>query len=56
MFLIFGSSGFIGRYLRKALIKKYGKNSTVCIGRKDSDLNINLTNFNNFKKIPKKKI
>lgn len=54
MFLIFGSSGFIGKYLKKALIKNYSKNSIISIGKKNSDLNIDLNNFKNFEKIPKK--
>ena len=54
MFLIFGSSGFIGRYLQKALIKNFDKDSIISIGRKNSNLNIDLKNFKNFKKIPKK--
>ena len=54
MFLIFGSSGFIGNHLRKTLIKNYNKNSIITVGRKNSNLNIDLENFKNFKKIPEK--
>ena len=54
MFLIFGSSGFIGNYLQKALIKNYDKDSIISIGRKNSNLNIDLKNFKNFNKIPEK--
>ena len=56
MFLIFGSSGFIGKYLQKALIKNYNKDSIISIGRKNSNLNIDLKNFKNFKKNTKKKL
>lgn len=34
MYIVFGSSGFIGKSLRNYLIDKYGENQIICIDRK----------------------
>ena len=50
MYIIFGSSGFIGKNLKKHLIKKYGKNNIFCFDRNPSNKNfstkINLSRKN----------
>jgi len=50
MYIIFGSSGFIGKNLKKHLIKKYGKNNIFCFDRNPSNKNfstkINLSKKN----------
>lgn len=54
MYIIFGSSGFIGRNLTAHLIKKFGQNKIFCVDRKSSsgkfnkiiDLCKNKLNYN----------
>lgn len=54
MFIIFGSSGFIGKKLKNSLIEFYGNKSVKGIGRrKDKNIKIDLQKEKNFKNIPK---
>ena len=41
MYIVFGSSGFIGRSLTANLIKRFGQNKIICIDRKSSSSKLN---------------
>ncbi|MBK69576.1 MAG: hypothetical protein CMF54_07290 [Legionellales bacterium] len=55
MFIIFGSSGFIGKKLDLSLKKKFGKDKVISIGRWSKKRKINLNKTIIFKEIPNRR-